>query len=148
MDEQMKSRLTSRDVWARGLYLIFFAIAWGLSELLLSVCVLFQFLTVLFTGSANERLLQFGENLSRYHYQIARFVSFNSEEKPFPFSDWPDETPDGERWREQPEHSTDSADSAESVKEHADPIEDSTERPAEAPADVSESRKDELPPPA
>ena len=89
MEEQLKSRLTSSDVWVRGLYMIFFAIAWSLSETLLAVSVLFQFLSVLFTGSANQPLLRFGQNLSRYHYQIARFVSFNTEDKPFPFSDWP-----------------------------------------------------------
>lgn len=147
MDEQMKSRLTSSDVWVRGLYIILFAIAWGLSELLLAVTVLFQFLAVLVTGSANGRLLRFGQNLSRYHYQIARFVSFNTEEKPFPFSDWPDEEPGGERWRDQP------VSPSEDVAQGAQPgvvqssAEGSTEWETSTP-EVSESRKDESPPPA
>jgi hypothetical protein len=156
MDEQMKSRLTSGDVWVRGLYLILFAIAWGLSEVLLTFTVIFQFLTVLFTGSANEPLLRFGQNLSRYHYQIGRFVSFNTEDRPFPFSDWPDDEPRGERWRD--EVSAESGSVEEAVP--ADAADPGTEKVAPAaedasdPAgglpeeDVSASRKDGSPPPA
>lgn len=148
MDEQMKTRLTSKDVWLRGLYNLFFAIAWGLSELLLVFSVIFQFLTVLFTGSANLPLLRFGQNLSRYHYQIARFVSFNSEERPFPFSDWPDDAPGGEQWMDDGRPAEPEA--AESVEvEVEESIEETATDSAEGDdADLNESRKDEVPPPA
>ena len=143
MDEQMKSRLTSKDVWVRGLYMIFFLIAWGLAEILLLFSALFQFLSALFTGSANLPLLRFGQNLSRYHYQIAQFVTFNTEVRPFPFSDWPDDAPGGERWLDNGE--TVAAAPAETGAEEVEPAE--TDQ-AEADKPVSESRKDEAPPPA
>ncbi len=148
MDEQIRSRLTSSDVWVRGLYMIFFAIAWGLSELLLTVTVIFQFLAVLFTGSANQPLLRFGQNLSRYHYQIARFVSFNTEEKPFPFTDWPDEEPGGERWQdaESDPATDDEAGAEDDAAAVNDP--DSPEREAAQTPEVSESRRDGFPPSA
>lgn len=98
MDEEMKARLTSRDVWMRALYMIFLAIAYSVAELLVALTVVFQFLVILFTGSANEQLMRFGQNLTRYIADIVRFQTFNSEDKPFPFSDWPDEEPGGERW--------------------------------------------------
>ena len=145
MDEQMKSRLTSKDVWLRALYIAFFAIAWGLSEVLLVFSVIFQWLTVLVTGSANLPLLRFGQNLSRYHYQIARFVSFNTEERPFPFADWPDDAPGGESWMGSESEVEPSEPSATE-----DPLEPepATAAPADEDAEVSESRKDEVPPPA
>ena len=151
MDEQMKSRLTSGDVWVRGLYLIFFAIAWGLSELLLTVSVIFQFLAVLFTGSANQPLLRFGQNLSRYHYQIARFVSFNTEEKPFPFSDWPDEEPGGERWQDAVDEPPVDIEPDDEVVVSADAEEAASDEATQertGTSAVSESRKDEYPPSA
>jgi hypothetical protein len=150
MDEHMKSRLTSSDVWVRGLYMLFFAIAWGLAEVVLSFCVVFQFIGVLFTGSANQRLLRFGQNLSRYHYRIAQFVSFNTEEKPFPFADWPDDEPGGERWQDREPAPTDSAkDSAPTggAAIVATAIEEEAPQASEEPP-VNESRKDEPPPPA
>ncbi len=154
MDEQMKSRLTSKDVWLRALYMIFFAIAWGLSEVLLVFSVIFQFFTVLITGSANLPLLRFGQNLSRYHYQIARFVSFNTEDRPFPFSDWPDDEPGGERWMDDPEATARSDETAEAIPsdatEAAAPDAESADESGEAADDesVSASRRDEASPPA
>ena len=98
MEKQMKDRLTSRDVWVRALYMVFFVVAYGVAELVLSLVVLFQFGTILITGSANEPLLRFGHNLSQYVYQILQFQTFNTEDKAFPFSDWPDEAPGDNRW--------------------------------------------------
>jgi hypothetical protein len=34
-------------------------------------------------------LLSFGDSLSQYVAQIGRFGTFNSDEKPWPFADWP-----------------------------------------------------------
>ena len=143
MDEQMKSRLTSKDVWVRGLYMIFFLIAWSVAEVLLLFSAIFQFLSALFTGSANLPLLQFGQNLSRYHFQIAQYVTFNTELRPFPFSDWPDDPPGGERWMDTGE--TVAAEPAAAAAGEVEPTEASTD---EADEPVSESRKDEAPPPA
>jgi hypothetical protein len=51
--------------------------------------VVIQFGFVLITGDRNQKLLDFGASLSKFIYQILQFVTFNSEDKPFPFSDWP-----------------------------------------------------------
>ena len=148
MDAQMKSRLTSKDVWVRGLYMIFFLIAWGLSEILLVFSAIFQFLSALFTGSANLPLLRFGQNLSRYHYQIAQYVTFNTEDRPFPFADWPDDAPGGERWMDGGEV-TDQPAEADAAETDSATAEPETKTDADAAGDeeeVSESRKDEAPP--
>jgi hypothetical protein len=43
-------------------------------------------------GASNERLRSFGRAVGRYLAQIADFVTFATEEVPFPFSDWPPAT--------------------------------------------------------
>ena len=85
--------VTARSTWLRGFFMLLFAIAYGIAELLLLVTVVFQFLCLLVTGKTVERLLVFGENLGRYFYQIIRYLTFNTEERPFPFSDWPGAAP-------------------------------------------------------
>jgi hypothetical protein len=55
---------------------------------LLGVAVLQLVLSVA-TDSGNDRLRSFGGALGRYLGQIADFVSFRTEDLPFPFSDWP-----------------------------------------------------------
>ena len=102
MDEAMKDRLTSRDLWMRALFMILFVVAYAIAELLVTVTVIVQFVIILFTGSANELLIRFGNNLSTYVYQIIRFETFNTEERPFPFSDWPDEALEGNCWLREP----------------------------------------------
>jgi hypothetical protein len=98
MDDQFKRRLTRRSIWMRGLYMVLLAIAWGVARIVLTLTVLLQFLTVLFTGGANPTLLRFGHNLGIYVLEIIAFLTFNSEHRPFPFADWRDEDPGDNPW--------------------------------------------------
>ena len=135
MDEEMKARLTSRDVWMRALYMIFFAITYSVAEVLVFLTVIFQFLVILFTGSANEQLMRFGQNLTRYIADIVRFETFNSEDKPFPLSDWPGEEPGGERWMHPSPVGADGGSGSETTAAPAAPeepaVQNSDEKPDE-----------------
>lgn len=86
----MREFLTVKATWLRGIFmLIFFAIAHYFIILLIAAIALFQFGSVLFTGQLNVWLLDFGRSLSTYSQQIVSFLTYNSEQKPFPFSEWP-----------------------------------------------------------
>ncbi len=79
-----------KATWLRGIFmLIFFAIVYYFIILLIAAIALFQFGSVLFTGKLNVWLLDFGRSLSTYSQQIVSFLTYNSEQKPFPFSNWP-----------------------------------------------------------
>ena len=95
------NRLQIKDVvfWQRTLYMLLFVIAYGVAEMIAGLIVVVQFVTILVNRKANETLLRFGNSLSAYVRQILRFVMYNTEEMPFPFSDWPQEPADGDRWR-------------------------------------------------
>ena len=101
MEEEMKQRLTRRDIWVRAIFMVIFVIAYSIAELILAVVVLAQFFIVLFTGQANRNLLLFGSNLSAYVFQVFRFQTFNSETQPFPFADWPREKMGENVWLDQ-----------------------------------------------
>jgi Domain of unknown function (DUF4389) len=56
---------------------------------------------LLFTGGRNARVLSLGASLSAYAYQIFRYLTYNSELRPFPFTDWPADralVEEGEQW--------------------------------------------------
>ncbi len=91
--QEIRNAIMARSTWLRGFFMLLFAVAYGVAKLLLVVTVVFQFLCLLVTGKTVDRLLIFGENLSRYFYQIVRYLTFNTEERPFPFSDWPGAAP-------------------------------------------------------
>lgn len=89
MDHELKENLKQRKTWLRGLYMLLFAIFYSVAEIVILVVVVFQFLLALFTARTNARLVLFGKSLSTYVYQVMLYLTFNSEDKPFPFGEWP-----------------------------------------------------------
>jgi hypothetical protein len=84
-----------RETWVRLLFMIVLAVAYEVARVVAGVVVLFQFLWVLITGATNDHLLRLGQSLARYSYQILRYLTFNSEHRPFPFSEWPSGAQEG-----------------------------------------------------
>ena len=97
MDDELKRHVGDSGVWKRLLFMLVFAVLYGVAEIVLSAVVVFQFLSVLFTGSRNAKVLSLGASLSAYAYQVFRYLTYNSEERPFPFADWPSDRPLVER---------------------------------------------------
>lgn len=89
MTEHSLESPAQRNIWLRGLLMILMALAYQLAGTLLFFVALIQFVLALASDAPNARLMVFGRGLGRYQGQIANFVSFASEELPFPFSDWP-----------------------------------------------------------
>ncbi len=91
MKEEIKQRLQKTETWMRGLYMLLFILVYGLVEFLIILVMIFQFFSIVLSGNTNTQLLKFGQNLAAYVYQIIIFLTFNSEQLPFPFSAWPSE---------------------------------------------------------
>jgi len=84
-----KESVKTKETWIRGVYILIFVFAYSVAEIVMGAVVLLQFLSVLFTSEKNEKLLLLGQDVSYYIYQVMRYLTFNSDDKPFPFSDWP-----------------------------------------------------------
>lgn len=91
MKDEIKQRLQKTETWMRGLYMLLFIFVYGLVEFVIILVMLFQFVSIVLSGHTNAQLLKFSQNLAAYVYQIITFLTFNSEQLPFPFSAWPDE---------------------------------------------------------
>jgi hypothetical protein len=78
-----------RSIWLRGLFMILMAMAFQISGTLLALAAIVQFVLALLSDAPNARLIAFGQSLGLYLSQISDFVSFATEEVPFPFSAWP-----------------------------------------------------------
>lgn len=78
-----------RSIWMRGLLMILMALAYQLASTLLFFVAIIQFILALVSQTPNPRLSMLGRSLGRYQAQNANFVSFASEELPFPFAEWP-----------------------------------------------------------
>lgn len=89
-DKPVTTNLLNPDIWIRLLYMALTLIFLFIARLLIWILTIFQFLLVLFFGRDNDNLRNFGQGVSKWAYQGLLFLTFNSEDKPFPFSDWPE----------------------------------------------------------
>jgi hypothetical protein len=92
-EEDLKKHVKDKDTWMRFIYLVVFGVAFYLSIILTFATSIFQFLAKLFSGSSFDGLAEFGDNLAVYHGQITRYLTFVSDDKPFPFAAFPSKRP-------------------------------------------------------
>ncbi len=86
---ERKSTFGDTAVWMRGLYMLLLALAFGIAQTLLCVTAIAQFLWLLFSGEPNAQLVKFGSSLAKWVAETARFLTFASDVKPFPWAAWP-----------------------------------------------------------
>lgn len=88
--ETLKDKLSNKDKWIRLVFMILFAVViYWIAFVLVWLIATFQFIYALFVSKPNQALLPFSDSLSQYIHQIVMFLTFVSEEKPFPFKSWP-----------------------------------------------------------
>ena len=86
IEEHLKSKAT----WTRFLFMVICSVLVWLASIVGAVVVVFGFLMVLFTGEVNRELRSVGQSLATYIYENIRFLTFNTDARPFPFGgDWP-----------------------------------------------------------
>lgn len=82
---------SKRNLWIRGLFMLLMGFAFQVCGTVLCIVTFIQFIIVLVTNTPNMRLVSFGRSLGGYLHQVVSFLTFATDEIPFPFSDWPDE---------------------------------------------------------
>lgn len=125
-DKTLRDNFTSGETWTRGLFMVLFAILYSIAEIVVGAVVVFQFVATLLTGRRNDRLLQLGADLSNYIYHCLRFLTYASDDRPYPFSAWP--SPDA---RPEPPPARDGTEAADSSTHPEEP----TAEPNTAPRD-------------
>jgi hypothetical protein len=82
-----------RALAIRAFFMLVYCVLYSVIEAVLVAVSVLQFGFAAILGTPNTRLARFGSQLARFSYQIIRFWTFNTEQKPFPFSDWPSSEP-------------------------------------------------------
>lgn len=86
----MQENIKSRATWTRLLFMVICYILVSIASFVGTFVVVFGFLWLLFTGEVNSQLRQVGQSLAAYIYEIIRYLTFNSDERPFPLGgEWP-----------------------------------------------------------
>jgi hypothetical protein len=83
------TRPYSGEVWRRGLFMLLILFGVAISQTVLYAIALVQFLWMVFAAERNGFLAQFGRSLGLWLAEAVRFLSGDSEDKPFPWKAWP-----------------------------------------------------------
>jgi len=87
---EVRKNLKHGDAWLRVFFIVVFAFVYGVVNWVLAAVVLVQVFWSLITSNTSQRLRAFGASLGEFVRQIVRFMTYNSDDMPFPFADWPD----------------------------------------------------------
>ena len=101
MDQKTTDNLKEESTWLRLVFIILYAILLNITQLVVGLVVVTQFLSKLFTGKVVEQGTIFGQNLSTYVYEIIRILTFKSDEMPWPINPWPSGPPSDDPSKEQ-----------------------------------------------
>lgn len=98
---QLEQNIKSRATWLRLLFMLIFCVLISLAMAVGSFVVIVGFLWVLFTGEVNNQLQQVGQSLAGYFREVIRYLTFNTDDKPFPFGgEWPSGAADEQESKE------------------------------------------------
>jgi hypothetical protein len=88
--KRVEENLKSGETWMRCLFMLVSCILASVAFFAGSVIVVLGFFYVLFTGEVNQQIKEAGQSVATYLYNIARYLTFNTDEKPFPMGGkWP-----------------------------------------------------------
>ena len=85
-----KQNVKSDAFWLRTLFMVLFFLVYRVIDVVLLLLTVVQWGFRLVTGEPNPALRQFGDSLGVYTQQIIHYLTGVSDEKPYPFMDWPD----------------------------------------------------------
>jgi hypothetical protein len=77
------------EIFSRIFYTLLFAFIGWMSLWVFGFVVLIQFGFLLITGQVNVNLKGFNKEVGSFLTDLIKYLSFQTNEKPFPFRDWP-----------------------------------------------------------
>ena len=89
--EHVTSPVSRTQILFRLLYTVLFLFVLGFVFFLVKLATFFQYLMLLITLSPIEPVRRFANQLSAYAYHLIRYLTLNDNERPFPFSEFPQE---------------------------------------------------------
>jgi hypothetical protein len=86
---ESKYRFFEDAHWLRLLLMALYWLVMPFLQFLLGVITVIQGLAALITGEPIPSLQRFGGQLANFVAQILQFLVYKSDQRPFPFTDWP-----------------------------------------------------------
>ena len=87
--DELKENVFNQGKWLRLLWIALFLFIYGWASILLYIIAVLQFLFNLFTDNPNKSLVELAVLFRKWMMQIINFVTYQETDKPYPFSEFP-----------------------------------------------------------
>jgi hypothetical protein len=91
MTDDLQVTISRKQVAIRLLYTLLYAAIFELVKTIVFLITLFEYFILLLTLKHNEPARAFANRVSTYGYRVMRYLTLNENQRPFPFSDFPEE---------------------------------------------------------
>jgi len=93
--QQIKNNITNGNQWTRILYMVLFGVILYLVIMVLCFVIVIQTIFAVLLGEPNAEIRRFTVDLVQYLRDIAAFLSYTDEARPYPFQAWQTNKPEG-----------------------------------------------------
>jgi len=76
------------NLWLHGLIMLILVLLVNLAQTVLGISAILQFLWMLFAKERNAGIARFGRGIAHWLAVTARFLTGESDERPFPWTSW------------------------------------------------------------
>jgi hypothetical protein len=90
MSDRTAMPIFNPQLWLRLAYMVLLSVLATAARMVLLVVIALQFIWVAVSASDNPNLRRFGDSVASWLYSAVRYLTFNSDAKPFPFDEWPE----------------------------------------------------------
>ena len=87
--DELKENVFNQGKWLRLLWIALFLFIYGWTSIQLYIIAVLQFLFNLFTDNPNKSLVELAVLFRKWMMQIINFVTYQEKDKPYPFSEFP-----------------------------------------------------------
>ena len=90
LTENFKNRIKDPYMTKRAAYMLVFIVLFtAIIDTLLPAVILVQVIHLMITGKRNRQLSWVGKIITDYSCAVLHYLTFATEDKPFPFGEWP-----------------------------------------------------------
>jgi len=79
------------QILVRLFYTVLFLIVFGIVHAIINLVTAFQYILLLITLKESQPVRRFANQLAVYGYRLMRYLTLNDNQRPFPFSEFPQE---------------------------------------------------------
>jgi hypothetical protein len=91
MPNEVQVLISRKQVAIRLLYTLLYMAIFELVKTIVVLITLFEYFFLLITLHHNEPARAFANKVATYGYRVMRYLTLNENQRPFPFSDFPEE---------------------------------------------------------